>query len=150
MPALTVYLSRLIGVVMLIVAAAMLVDKTMVVAAVGQLGEDRSAMLLLGFVRVTFGVGIVLVHNIWSRGFWPLLVTLTGWAMLVRGVMGLFVPPDVMAGLIAAAHFDEFYYLYAAAPLLLGMYLSLRGFSAVAPPLDFTVGPPVTKPPHRD
>ncbi len=133
MPALTIYLSRLIGVVALIVAAAMLADKATVVATVEHLGQDRTALLLLGFLRVVIGAAIVLIHNVWSRGFWPLVVTLTGWAMLVRGVMVLFVPPDVLAGFVADTHVVDFYYLYAAVPLVLGVYLSLRGFTATAP-----------------
>jgi hypothetical protein len=143
MPALTIYLSRLIGVVTLIVAAAMLADKAMVLAAIGTLGEDRAALLLLGFIRVACGAGIVLIHNVWSKGFWPLIVTLTGWALLVRGVMVLFVPPDVMAEFIAASHVVDFYYVYAAIPLVLGAYLSLRGFSATAEPIEVVAPPPV-------
>ncbi|HTQ34342.1 MAG TPA: hypothetical protein VMI30_09245 [Stellaceae bacterium] len=130
MPAVTIYLSRLIGVVMLIAGVAMLSDKQMVIAAVSQMGVDRTPLLLLGFMRVVFGAAIVLVHNFWTRGFWPLVVTLTGWAILLRGVMVLFVPPDVMAGIIAASHIVDFYYVYAAIPLVVGAYLSLRGFSA--------------------
>lgn len=141
MPALTIYLSRLIGVVSLIVAVAMLADKAMVVAALGQLGVDRTPLLLLGFIRVVFGAGIVLVHNIWTRGFWPLVVTLTGWAVLVRGVMVLFVPPDVMAALMTAAHVVDFYYVYAAIPLVLGGYLALRGFSVSVPALGDATAP---------
>ena len=150
MSALTIYLSRLIGVVTLIIAAAMLADKSLVVAALGYLGQDRAPLLILGFIRVTCGVGIVLVHNVWTRGFWPLVVTLTGWALLVRGVMVLFVPPDVMAALMTKTHVVDFYYLYAAIPLVLGTYLSLRGFSVTAPPFETlaaTVAPPPTKPP---
>jgi hypothetical protein len=134
MPAVTIYLSRLIGVVAFIAGVAMLADKQMVVAAVGQMGVDRTPLLLLGFIRVATGAAIVLVHNVWSRGFWPLVITLTGWAILVRGVMVLFVPPDVMASIIAASHVVDFYYLYAAIPLVLGAYLGLRGFSASATP----------------
>jgi hypothetical protein len=135
MPALTIYLSRLMGVVLLIIAAAMMTDKEMVVTAIGYLGQDRAALLVLGLLRVTMGAGIVLVHNVWTRGFWPLLVTLCGWALLVRGVLVLFVPPDVIAGFIGGSHVLDFYYLYAAIPLVLGGYLALRGFSASAPPL---------------
>lgn len=156
MPALTIYLSRLIGVVALIIACAMLADKHMVVGALGQLGVDRTPLLLLGFVRVCFGAAIVLIHNIWTRGFWPLLVTLTGWAILVRGVMVLFVPPDVMAALLNDAHVVDFYYLYASIPLVLGAYLALRGFSVSAPPLGVpapslapAAKPPAPKPPAR-
>jgi hypothetical protein len=135
MPALTIYLSRLIGVVSLIVALAMLADKEMVVAALGQLGVDRTPLLLLGLVRVVFGGTIGLVHNVWNRGVWPLVVTLTGWAILVRGVIVLFVPPDAMAGFLTALRIVDFYYLYAAIPLVLGGYLALRGFSTSVPPI---------------
>src|SRR5258708_38905870 len=119
MPALTIYLSRLIGVVALVIGALMLADKATVMAVVTHLGEDRTALLLLGFLRVAVGAGIVLVHNIWTKGFWPLVVTLAGWAMLARGVMVLLMPTDVMAALAASARVAEFYYLYAAIPLLL-------------------------------
>lgn len=132
MPAVTIYLSRLIGVVALIIGVAMLADKQMVVAAVGQMGVDRTPLLLLGFIRVAMGAAIVLVHNVWSKGFWPLVITLTGWAILLRGVMVLFIPPDVMASIIASSHIVDFYYVYAAIPLLLGSYLTLRGFGATA------------------
>ncbi|HEU0218364.1 MAG TPA: hypothetical protein VFQ90_17045 [Stellaceae bacterium] len=136
MSAATVYLSRLIGVVALVIAAGMLLDKATTLAAVDHLGRDRSSLLLLGVVRAGVGAGVVLIHNVWTRGFWPLVVTLTGWAMLVRGVMNLFLPTEVMAALLQAAHFREFYYLYALIPLLLGGYLALRGFSAPVPSLD--------------
>lgn len=141
MPAVTIYLSRLIGVVMLIIALAMLADRDMVLVALGQFGIDRTPLLLLGFMRVAMGAAIVLVHNIWSRGFWPLVVTLTGWAILLRGVLVLFVPPDVMGSLIASSHVADFYYLYAAIPLVAGAYLALRGFSASVPPLELPARP---------
>lgn len=133
MSAATIYLSRLIGVVAFVIGVAMLADKATTLAAVDHLGRDRSSLLLLGVVRAAAGAGVVLVHNVWTRGFWPLVVTLTGWAMLVRGVMNLFLPADVMAALFQAAHFSEFYYLYALIPVLLGGYLGLRGFTASPP-----------------
>jgi hypothetical protein len=135
-PGPTVYLSRLIGVVALVIGAAMLADRTAMLAMIEHLGQDRSVLILLGILRAGAGAGIVLTHNIWSRGFWPLVVTLTGWAILVRGVINLFLPPDVMAGLLAAAHVVDFYYLYAALPLVLGAYLTLRGFSAAVPSVE--------------
>lgn len=149
MPALTIYLSRLLGVVFLIVAVAMLADRETGVAALGQLGVDRTPLLLLGLVRVVFGVVIVLVHNVWRQGIWPLVVTLTGWAILVRGVAVLLIPPDAIAGIMNATHVVDFYYLYAAIPLALGGYLALRGFSVSAPPFEVTsppVAPPLAKP----
>jgi hypothetical protein len=85
---------------------------------------------------------------VWRQGFWPLVVTLTGWAILVRGVAVLLIPPDAMAGIMSAAHVVDFYYLYAAIPLVLGGYLALRGFSASAPPFE-VASPPVAPPPAK-
>jgi hypothetical protein len=141
MPAVTIFLSRLIGVVALIIGAAMLADKATVVAAAEHLGQDRSYLLLLGFLRVVAGAAIVLVHNVWTRGFWPLVVTLTGWAALMRGVINLFLPPEIMASLFAATHVVDFYYVYALVPLVLGAYLALRGFIATAPPIRLPTAP---------
>lgn len=143
MPAVTVYLSRVIGLGALVIGIVMLADKVLVMKAVEHLGMDSAALLSLGLVRVVIGGAIVLTHNVWSRGVWPLLVTLTGWTMLVRGVMNVFVPTEVMAGILAAARVADFYYLYAAIPLVLGAYLTLRGFAATAgvPGPNAPIGP---------
>jgi hypothetical protein len=146
MSAVTVYLSRLIGVLFLIVGVAMLADKEMVMAALGQFGIDRTPLLLLGMIRVAFGAAIVLIHNVWTRGFWPLVVTLTGWAILIRGVLVLFVPPEAMAAFIASTHVADFYYVYAAIPLVLGGYLALRGFIAAAPAFGMPMPPAAPRP----
>ncbi|HYM74296.1 MAG TPA: hypothetical protein VET89_15035 [Stellaceae bacterium] len=131
----TVYLSRLLGVVLLIAAVLMLVDKDVAIATAVALGQDRGATLVLGIVRVLFGASIVLIHNVWTKGVWPLVVTLCGWLLMIRGIVILFLPRDVFGALVVSANVTEFYYLYAAIPLLLGAYLCLRGFSTrPAPP----------------
>ncbi|HTZ37254.1 MAG TPA: hypothetical protein VMB84_14575 [Stellaceae bacterium] len=134
MPATTIYLSRLIGLVTLILAAVMLAEREMVLATVQQWANDRPALLLLGLFRVVCGAAVVLVHNVWSQGLWPLVVTLVGWSMLVRGIVDFFVPPDAMIALAATLRIVDFYYVYAALPLVVGAYLSLRGFAARLPP----------------
>jgi hypothetical protein len=130
MPASTIYLSRLIGIVALVAGVAMLADKSSMVAMIGNLQQEPIALLMSGVISLTGGVAIVLAHNLWSRGFWPLVVTLIGWVLLVRGILIVFVSPDTMAALIERAHVADFYYVYAAIPLVLGAYLGLRGFSA--------------------
>lgn len=130
MAAPTIYLSRLIGVVALILAAAMIVEKPAYVATVQLMLQDRALMLVLGIVGVVIGAAIVLVHNVWTRGLWPLVVTLVGWMLLLRGVVILLLPPEMVQQLVAIAHVRDFFYVYAALPLVLGTYLCLRGFTA--------------------
>jgi hypothetical protein len=143
----TVFLSRLIGLVALIVAVPMVLDKSSMVATFGLLVEDRGLMLVLGIASVVAGAAIVLLHNVWNRGLWPLIVTLCGWALLMRGVLILFLPADVLSSLLTTLHVADYFYAYAIVPMLIGAYLCLRGFTATSvaanngpPP------PPIAKP----
>ena len=57
-----------------------------------------------------------------------------GNTLVLRGVLILFLPPDVITGLVGTLHVDEYFYAYAAIPLILGAYLCLRGFTATPAP----------------
>jgi hypothetical protein len=126
----TVFLSRLIGLVALIIAVPMIIDKQSMLATFGLVVEDRGLLLVLGMASVVAGSAIVLLHNVWRRGLWPLVVTLCGWVLLLRGVLILFLPADVISSLIGTLHVNDYYYAYAAIPLIVGAYLCLRGFTA--------------------
>jgi hypothetical protein len=92
-----VYLSRLIGVVLLIAAVLMLADRPDVTCIVPAVGDNGVALLVLGLFRLLAGAAIVLIHNVWTKGLWPLTVTLCGWLLLLRGVAGLFLPREVFS-----------------------------------------------------
>lgn len=132
MPALTVYFCRLIGLVALISGTTMLIERQPHIAAFGALAGDPALLYVMGIVNLVAGVAIVLVHNVWTRGLPALLVTLVGWIFLIRGVAMLLLPPDLISEIVVDLQFAEFYYLYAAIPLILGAYLTLRGFGAAA------------------
>jgi hypothetical protein len=72
----------------------------------------------------------VLAHNIWSGGVLPILVTLIGWVMVVRGVLFLFLPPEATLGILAAMQFERLFYVYLAIPFVLGVYLTYLAFTA--------------------
>jgi hypothetical protein len=154
MPAPTIFLSRLIGVVALIMSVAMANDKAATVATIGIVAQDRALMLVLGIASVVVGSAIVLIHNVWTKGLWPLVVTLCGWLLLLRGILILFLPPDVITSAITTLRVPDFFYLYAVIPLVLGAYLTLRGFMATATPeaaapLPAAVAKPAPKPARR-
>ena len=137
----TVFLSRLIGLVALIVAVPMVLDKSSMMATFGLLVEDRGLMLVLGIASVVAGAAIVLLHNVWNKGVWPLVVTLCGWALLIRGVLILFLPADVLSSLLMTLHVADYFYAYATFPMLIGAYLCFRGFTAGPAPVE-AAGPP--------
>ena len=145
----TVFLSRLIGLVALIVAVPMILDKQSMLETFGAVLDNHGLMLLLGIASVVAGVAIVLLHNVWNKGIWPLVITLCGWLLLLRGILILFLPTDVLSGLIDTLHLKDYFYLYAVIPLIVGAYLCLRGFTATAAtaPAAAAAPQPIAKPP---
>jgi hypothetical protein len=124
----TVFLSRLIGLAALILGAVMLFDKPPIISAVDLAAEDHTALLVLGAGGVIAGLAIVLTHNLWRRGPCALVVTLIGWFMVIRGALLIFLPTGFLLRLADASQFADYFYLYAAVPLAIGVYLTWQGF----------------------
>lgn len=129
----TRFLSRLIGLAALILSVAMFADKAPMLGAIDLMSQDRAATFLLGLAGVVAGLAIVLTHNVWSRGAGPLVVTLCGWFILVRGVLLVVLPAEAIGAIVRAMHYPDYYYLYAVIPLVLGAYLTWCGFAAASP-----------------
>jgi hypothetical protein len=91
MAPLTIYLSRLIGLLTLIAALSMLADKPQAIDTVRAVVEDRPALLILGMLGTAAGLAVVLGHEVWSGGVLPVLVTAIGWIVLIRGTILLFL-----------------------------------------------------------
>jgi uncharacterized membrane protein len=128
MPARTIFLARLIGLFALIQAAAMILHKEAMVDAMNGVMGNRPLLLVLGLIALAAGLAMVLAHNVWSGGALPVVVTLIGWIVLIRGVLILLLPADALARLFEAVRFGRMFYVYAALALVLGVYLTWAGF----------------------
>jgi hypothetical protein len=78
------------------------------------------------------GMAIVLAHQMWSGGPLPVVVTLLGWVILIRGVVLLLLPPPATVRLVEWFRFDEFFYPYLGFAAGLGVYLAVHGSLAAA------------------
>ncbi len=130
MSPLTIFLARLIGLYALIFGLAMLVQKRAIIELLPDLVRSGPVLLLVEILGMTAGLSIVLGHNVWTGGVLPVVVTLLGWIMLVRGALLLFLSPEAKIQFIEAFRFAELFYLYAGIALALGLYLTIGGFAA--------------------
>jgi len=130
MKPLSVYLGRLLGLFTLITSFWLLTERQNTLSTIPALLGDRPAMVIFAIIALAGGLAIVLAHNIWSGGVLPILVTLIGWVMLIRGVLFLFLPPEATLRILAAMQFERFFYIYLAIPFVLGLYLSYLAFTA--------------------
>jgi hypothetical protein len=126
---LTVYLGRLLGLFTLITSFWLLVERQNAISTIPALLGNRPVMVIFAIIALAGGLAIVLGHNIWSGGPLPVLVTLIGWIMLIRGVLFLFLPPEATLHIFAAMQFERFFYIYLAIPFILGIYLTYLSFS---------------------
>jgi len=125
----TLYLARLLGLFASILGLAELAQKRSFIETATLLVHDRPLLLVLGMVGLIAGLAMVLAHNIWSGGPVPILVTLFGWIILLRGILLLFLSPEAAAGLLEVVRFEDLFYVYSAITIALGLYLAYAGFS---------------------
>ena len=84
---------------------------------------------MVGVMLLLSGLSVVLTHNIWNAGFLPLVITLTGWVLILRGIMSMFVPGGSIARMISWLKVEEPSWLYAILVLVIGAYLTGAGFT---------------------
>ncbi|MGA2859703.1 MAG: hypothetical protein ABSE40_22775 [Candidatus Sulfotelmatobacter sp.] len=127
----TIFLSRLIGLYCILVALSMMTRRQATVETVTALLQSPSMMLILGVITLAAGLAMVLAHNIWSGGALAVVVTLVGWMALFKSLFFLFLPPEMETGLfLQQLHYQQFFYLYSAISLVLGVYLTYGGFKS--------------------
>jgi hypothetical protein len=126
MSSLTAFLSRLIGLYLLLFSLSMFVHKQATVEVMTALVNNPPLLFMVGIILCPLGLAMILGHNVWSGGARPVIVTLIGWATLLKGLLCLFVPPAMApAFFLGGLHYASLYYLYAYIALALGLYLSI-------------------------
>ena len=125
----TVFLARLIALYCILAGLSMFLRGQATVDAVAGLLRDAPLMVVLGVVTLSAGLAMVLVHNVWSGGALAVIVTVIAWAMLIKGVLFLILTPEAEAELfLKGLHFQQFFRVYAAIALAVGVYLTYGGF----------------------
>jgi hypothetical protein len=125
----TRFLSRLLGPYCLLIGLAMLAQRQATFATIAALLHDRPLLYVLGVLCVFGGVAMILVHNVWSGGAAPIIVTVIGWLTLLKGVVFIGLEPPQAADLyLAQLRYQQLYPLYAVVTLTLGAYLCYAGF----------------------
>jgi len=130
MSPLTIFLAKLLGLYRIIAALAMMTRKQSAVTTVRGLIASPPLLLLVEVIGLAGGLAMILGHNIWSGGALPVVVTLVGWLMAIRGAGLLALSPNATMKLFEALRYEQLFYVYMSATLILGLYLTYAGFSA--------------------
>jgi len=126
----TLFLSRLIGLYCIVAAFSMFLRRQEMVHTVTLLLQDGPLMYIVGVVTLGIGLAMVLTHNVWSGGVAAVIVTLIGWAALLKGALFMLLTPETeTTNFLNRLHYAEFFEFYAAFSLAVGVYLTYCGFT---------------------
>ena len=88
---------------------------------------DHLLIYLAGFIALTAGLAIVVLHNKWECN-WTVIVTLFGWLATIGGIVRMVAPQVVeQFGEQIIAH-PNFFVIDGSVALLLGVLLSYFGY----------------------
>jgi hypothetical protein len=125
----TVFLGRLLGLYLIAISIGMFVNKRRTLATLDEMARSGPGVLFSGMVATAAGLAIVLGHNVWSGGVLAVVVTLFGWAALLKGVSLLLIPPEQMASVYKGLGFERFFYVWMIVVLAIGLLITLDAFA---------------------
>ncbi len=126
----TIFLGRLLGLYLIAISIAMLASKPRTLATLDEMARGGPWMLFSGLAATAAGLAIVLAHNVWTGGALTVVVTLFGWAALLKGASLLLVPPEQMAAAYKGVGFERFFHVWIGAVLVLGLWIALDAFAS--------------------
>jgi uncharacterized membrane protein len=125
------YLAQLLGLTLMIFTALALIRPVIITLAMRDLRPFSFAMMLAGFIGIFGGLAIILSHNIWEPS-WRVLVTIFGWAALIKGVTYVAFPEQLKltSNKLLEGRWPRTIILVAA--FLLGLYMAYSGITHTA------------------
>ena len=123
---LSIFLAKTWGIFIIIVCSSLLLNATHFKRLIRHF-DNEVLILYGGILAVGIGIPLVLAYNYWSFD-WKVLITILGWATLLKGVYLLLFPEHVkkLANVLATTGLYQFaLILYTG----IGLLLSYEGFS---------------------
>ncbi len=121
------FLSKVLGIYLIIVSIAMLVSMDQFISNVTSLINDLPLMFVTGFFTLIVGVLMIVSHNIWVWN-WKVIITIIGWLTFLKGGSIILVPQFIDNATNLFVQNIQVAYLVAIIDLILGIILSYIGF----------------------
>jgi hypothetical protein len=128
MSPLTLFLAKLLGAVLITMAAVLAARGPAIAQLAKRMIADPAAVMLAGSVRIGLGLAIMIGHDIWTGGALPVAVTLFGWLLYFSGLLLLFATPERLIAMVDGMKLERNLPVYALGVGLVGLYFLGAGF----------------------
>ena len=124
---LSLFLAKLFGIYMLIVACLWLARGEVISRTLEELFANRAMLFLSGLLALAAGIAIVISHSVWEAN-WRGLITIIGYGSIAKGVARIGFP-DVPQKAVDSLLKDNRQWIWIGIIFVLGAYLTLVGFT---------------------
>jgi hypothetical protein len=121
--------ARILGLWTLLAVVGMVADRQNTIDVVNGFFASAALMWTVGVFTTLVGVVILVTHNRWSGGLLPVIVTIYGWMVLIKGVTFVWLPASAAGAFYNSPQFSRYFYGYFIVSLVIGAYLTYGGFS---------------------
>jgi hypothetical protein len=124
---LSIFLAKLLGIYMLIVAAVWLVRRGELDTSFKQIVASKGLIVFSGLMNILLGLAIAIGHPIWQLN-WMGLITFLGYVMIFKGLMRLIFTEEVQKHMLNII--SKGYWAIIALLAVIGAFLTYSGFMA--------------------
>lgn len=122
---LSLFLAKLIGLYLLIIAALWVLRKKAINPAIADFVSSKGLLLFAGAINIIAGLAIAIAHPIWEPT-WRGLITLIAYLMIFQGIMRFAFPEKVQHG--AKKMVAKGFWPAIGVLVILGAFLTYNGF----------------------
>jgi uncharacterized membrane protein len=126
----SIFLAKALGLVLFFRGTTIVLHYRQLRKNVTEAMDNYFLNMMLGIMVLVMGVLVVLSHSVWEGPAWVLLVTLTGWLMLIKGALIMLLPTKNLTQMIRYFNTDTWYMASGIISVILGAYLTYMGFTA--------------------
>ena len=122
------FLSKVIGIYLIIMSLAMLINLPQFINSVNTLIHDAPLMFVTGCFTSILGILMVVSHNSWQWN-WRVVITIFAWLILLKGVSIILFPQFIDRTAILFMQDTNVVYGTAGFDFVLGLLLCYFGYS---------------------
>ena len=123
----SLFLSKALGLYFVVFSLGMLLNAKRLKPLLMKILDTPALLFISGLVALILGILILVGHNIWEAN-WKLIITLSGWLALVKGVILVFFPQLLVTTSKKWLQNKAAYYSTSGILFLIGIYLWYIGY----------------------
>ena len=125
----SVFIARIFGLCYLVIGAGFVFNRKAFLRVMDDFCKNAALVFLGGVFALVIGIVIVLTHNIWVAN-WTVIITIIGWAALIKGVWLIIFPNSVHKCIRAYQKNENMLVIHSIFALVFGIVLTYFGFFA--------------------